>query len=89
MKQLHLFISGRVQGVGFRRFVRQHARKLGVTGWIKNLPDRQVEAVLQGDSLQVEGLVNSCRKGPFLAEVSDVIQEEEGVSEVFSEFSIR
>jgi acylphosphatase len=49
----HLFISGIVQGVGFRYNARNEARRLGVTGWIRNLWDGRVEAVIEGDKESV------------------------------------
>lgn len=74
----HVFISGFVQGVGFRRFVRHRALKLGLTGWVKNLPDNRVEAVFQGSTLNIEKMITICKKGAFLSEVKnvDVIWEE-------------
>lgn len=86
--QAHLYVSGFVQGVGYRQFVKQNARKLGLTGWVKNLPDRKVEALIQGPKEKVEELIKLCEKGPFLAEVEDVdiIWEEE--KENFTSFDI-
>lgn len=72
MKRAHVFISGFVQGVGFRHFVRRKAQELGLTGWVKNLPKRRVEAVFQGPKEKIEEIILLCRKGPFLSEVEDV-----------------
>lgn len=73
----HIFISGFVQGVGFRRFVRHHALKLGLTGWVKNLADNRVEAVISGPEERINKLIDICRKGSFLSEVKDVLVEQE------------
>lgn len=69
---VHIFVSGKVQGVGFRQFVRHHARKHETAGWVKNLPDGRVEAVFVGDDKKVRKLVQISKKGPFLAQVKDV-----------------
>ncbi|MBP9716336.1 MAG: acylphosphatase [Candidatus Levybacteria bacterium] len=69
---IHVFISGSVQGVGFRQFVKSKANKLNVKGWVKNLPDRRVEAMLLGSAENLELLIDYCRKGPFLAQVKDL-----------------
>ena len=53
MKRFHLLIKGRVQMVGFRYFTRKKAQELGVNGWIKNLPDGDVEAVIEGEDSAV------------------------------------
>lgn len=68
----HIFISGFVQGVGYRRFVRHHGLKLGLTGWVKNLPDNRVEAIFSGPKEKIEKIIEICKKGPFLSEVRDV-----------------
>lgn len=68
----HVFIFGFVQGVGFRQFIKRNAVKLGLTGWVKNLPDNRVEAVLQGRIEEIKKMIDICRKGPFLSEVKDV-----------------
>jgi acylphosphatase len=87
MQQAHIFISGTVQGVGFRYFVKNNARKLGVSGWVQNTPDNKVEAIFQGEKKVVEQMIALCKKGPFLAEVKEVqVDWEEG--EKFSEFLI-
>lgn len=88
MEQVHLFISGNVQGVGFRQFVKSHARKLGLVGWVTNTEDNKVEAVVQGDPETIEQLIAICRIGPFLAEVREVIEKKEIAAETFSSFDI-
>lgn len=87
--QVHLFISGIVQGVGFRFFVQEIAEELELTGWVKNLPDGKVEAVAQGEKVQLDKFIIACRKGPYLSEVEDVHDEWEEAREKFIDFEIR
>ncbi|MCA3034149.1 MAG: acylphosphatase, partial [Rhodocyclaceae bacterium] len=61
---VHMRITGRVQGVGFRESMRLVAQALDVTGWVRNLADASVEAVVQGDEAAVERLVGWCHNGP-------------------------
>lgn len=85
----HIFISGFVQGVGFRRFIKHHALKLGLTGWVKNLGDNRVEAVFQGSTLNIDKIIAICEKGTFLSEVKDVnVIWEENSGEVYRTFEI-
>jgi acylphosphatase len=88
MLTAHVFISGFVQGVGFRRFVRHHALKLGLAGWVKNLPDNRVEAVFQGTKEQVEEMISICEKGAFLSEVKDVQVDFEDMEITHKRFDI-
>lgn len=67
-----VFVSGFVQGVGFRQFIKQNALQLELTGFVKNLSDNRVEAVFQGSTLNIEKMIKLCKKGPFLSEVIDV-----------------
>ncbi len=85
----HIFISGFVQGVGFRQFVKKNALKLGLTGWVKNLSDNRVEAIFSGSKEQVEKIIHICKKGAFLSEVRDVVMnwEDQSVGN-FSSFEI-
>ena len=75
MKGVLIIITGFVQGVGYRQFVRQQARKLGVVGWVQNIPDGNVEAKVFGPSDTIKELIEKCKKGPFLSEVKDVSVE--------------
>jgi acylphosphatase len=68
----HVFITGYVQGVLFRSNTRSQAVMKGVSGWIRNLPDGRVEAVMEGERESVEGLIESCRQGPPGARVDDI-----------------
>lgn len=71
----HLLISGRVQGVWFRESMRQEAQKQGVSGWVRNLPDGKVEAVICGEPEQLGRMLEWARKGPPLAKVTGLESE--------------
>ncbi len=71
----HLFIHGRVQGVFFRESMRQRARQLGVTGWVRNRIDGTVEAMVQADSGAIAAIVEWARRGPDAANVTDLRSE--------------
>lgn len=88
MQQVHLLISGSVQGVGYRQFVKSSAGKLGLTGWVRNLPDGRVEAVAQGEKQTINELLKRCRKGPFLAEVETIEVREEKEAKMITGFTI-
>jgi acylphosphatase len=85
----HIFISGRVQGVGFRAFTRQNAQQLGVNGWVKNLYDGRVEAVLEGNKSAVKRLEKKLNSGPSFANVDDITVQNESYQGDFSTFSIK
>lgn len=68
----HLFISGRVQGVCYRAYCEEEATARGVAGWVRNLHDGRVEAVLEGTRDAVEQAIAWCRKGPPTAKVTEV-----------------
>lgn len=72
MKTLHLVIHGHVQGVWFRDSMRREAQALGVTGWVRNLADGTVEAVVQGEPAAVEAIVLWAHRGPPAARVDKV-----------------
>ena len=87
--RVHLYISGRVQGVYYRGNAMQEAKRLGLTGWVRNLPDRRVEAVAEGEEEGVEEFIRWCRKGPPLAMVRGVEIRREPPTEWFETFEIR
>jgi acylphosphatase len=66
---VHLSISGRVQGVGFRAWTVRQARQRALRGWVRNRRDGRVEALLIGGAAEVEAMVEACRHGPALARV--------------------
>jgi acylphosphatase len=70
--RVHVFISGKVQGVFFRSSTRDKAEELGISGWVKNLADGRVEAVFEGEEGSVKKMIEWCRRGPEYARVEDV-----------------
>ena len=72
-----MVISGRVQGVWFRGTTRETALSLGLTGYVRNMPDGSVEVVAEGDSRRVDQLIAWCRRGPPHARVDGVAVTEE------------
>jgi acylphosphatase len=85
---LHAYIKGRVQGVGFRFWVHTQARKLGITGWVRNLPDGRVEVEAAGSEDQLFEMEQLLWKGPTLSRVDDVQITYTHVEKAFKEFSI-
>lgn len=71
-KTIHVFVSGRVQGVCFRMYTQQQARILGLTGWVRNLPDGRVEVMASGDVTRLGMLKNWLNTGPDMAKVLNV-----------------
>lgn len=70
--RVHVFVSGKVQGVFFRSSTKDRAEELGLSGWVRNLPDGRVEAVFEGEKEEVDKMVEWCRKGPEYARVTGV-----------------
>lgn len=85
----HLYISGRVQGVGFRAFTRREAKNLNLSGWVKNLADGRVEAVICGEKSKVEELLKLLKDGPRLARVDEMEVSTEAYKDEFKDFTIR
>ncbi len=65
-------VSGRVQGVGFRYFTEREARRIGLQGWVRNLPDGRVETAAHGTPEQMEEFLRALQKGPPLSRVDAV-----------------
>jgi acylphosphatase len=77
VKRVRVYISGQVQGVGFRWFCRDEALRRRLAGLVRNLPDGRVEAVFEGEPAEVDGMVEWCRTGPDFARVAAVDVTEE------------
>lgn len=71
-KRVQVVITGRVQGVGYRASCQRQAVALGLTGWVRNRWDGTVEALIEGEAAAVDALVDWCREGPPIADVSGV-----------------
>ena len=84
----HIYVSGRVQGVYFRRDAVNEAMRLGLKGWVKNLPDRRVEVVAEGEEANVEEFIRWCHEGPSLAIVRGVQVSRERPRGEFETFRI-
>jgi acylphosphatase len=87
--RVHVFVSGRVQGVFFRQKTKQQAESFGVTGWVRNLPDGRVEAVFEGEEETVKALVEYCHHGPSYARVTNIDASWEDYQGEFSDFKMR
>jgi acylphosphatase len=88
MKCTHLVVSGRIQGVSFRANVRRKASELELKGYVKNLPDGNVEVVAEGNEEKIKELIEFIKKGPGIARVSGV-QVNHKMPENFKNFEIR
>jgi acylphosphatase len=67
----HVWVTGRVQGVGFRAYVQQAGVYYGLAGWVRNVGDNQVETVAEGSRQRVEAFVEAVKRGPHSARVDE------------------
>lgn len=84
----HVWITGKVHSVNFRAVTRDEAKRVGVQGWVKNLPDGRVEAIFEGSRAAVQRMVSWCYSGPSTAEVEGVEVAWEDVTNGEGPFSI-
>ncbi len=78
IKTVTVRIEGRVQGVYYRAWTKQTARRLGLDGWVRNRRDGSVEAVFSGPEIQVDEMMRRCTEGPSDARVTNVSVTDEG-----------
>lgn len=88
-KRLRAIIHGRVQGVGFRFFACQEAKDLGLTGYVRNLPDGTVEVVAEGEESALQRFLELLKEGPRLAHVTRVDTSWSEPTGQFSYFTAR
>ncbi len=89
MKRAHILVEGKVQGVWYRASTCEVARRLRLTGWVRNLPDGRVEIVAEGPEDALRALIDWCWEGPPLARVEDVQVEWGEPTGEFEGFDIR
>lgn len=89
LRQLHLVISGRVQGVGFRATTYDEAQSLGLKGWVRNLSGGEVEVVVEGKRENLEMFLAWAHIGPPGSRVTDVREEWSEPTSEFSDFRLR
>jgi acylphosphatase len=88
LSRAHLHIHGRVQGVSYRYYAREQARKLGLAGWIRNCRDGSVEAVIEGAEDAVQRFIAWAHQGPSLAYVERIDVQREDADGVMTNFRI-
>lgn len=85
---IHIWVEGRVQGVGFRAYVQDYAQRLGLTGWVRNVGDDQVEVWAEGNQTELDHLFELVQRGPRSSYVSGVRIEKEIPKNSYSRFQI-
>jgi len=88
MKTIHLIISGSVQGIGYRQWIKHQAEKLRIAGWVTNRADGSVEAMVSGDDQNIDTLIKRARQGPPFTHVADITIVPYTKKETFSSFSV-
>lgn len=91
MIKVHIFVSGRVQKVGFRFFTRQKAQRLGLTGWVRNRTDGRVEVEATGEKEKIDQFLDWLYRGSPLAKVDDVevVNRSKAVKNFLTDFQIK
>lgn len=85
----HVWVQGRVQGVGFRAHVEYEARQIGVAGWVRNVGYDTVEAVAEGERANVDRFIEMMKQGPRMARVDESRVEWESPTGEFQSFGVR
>jgi acylphosphatase len=89
MKRIHVYISGRVQGVFFRAETQRTAKSFNLAGWVRNLADGRVEALFEGNDANVDKMLAWCHIGPPAARVEEVLTEEKHFTGEFRDFIVK
>ncbi|MEW5828441.1 MAG: acylphosphatase [Chloroflexota bacterium] len=87
--RVHVWVEGRVQGVGFRAFVQREALRIGVLGWVRNVGYDTVEAVAEGEKDKASRFIQVMVRGPLGSRVDDWREEWETVTGEFTGFRVR
>jgi acylphosphatase len=87
--RVHIWVRGRVQGVGYRAFVQQSAMVMGLKGWVRNVGWDQVETIAEGDKPVLERFIEAVRTGPRASQVEDARVEWEPAMGEFESFQVR
>ena len=87
-ERVHIIVEGRVQGVCFRMYTCEEGRRLGLTGWVRNLPDGTVKVVAEGPPETLGELVAWCRHGPSYARVTGLTEDWSAATGEFDSFTI-
>jgi acylphosphatase len=88
LKQVHLFVRGRVQGVFFRASTQREAKRLGLTGWVRNRPEGHVEILAEGEEESLKDLIAWANRGPTAARVERVDVRWRGFGGEYFDFRI-
>lgn len=86
--RVHIFVTGKVQGVFFRQALKVMSKKNNVFGWVRNLKDGRVEAILEGEDVDVSHVVEWCHAGPANARVEDIDIKNEKFSGEYKKFEV-
>ena len=89
LKRIHIFVTGRVQGVFFRQSTRVMAIKNNVNGWVRNLGDGRVEIVAEGQESNIDALADWCKTGPANSRVDEFELVDEDFTGEFENFEVR
>jgi len=86
--RIRVFAGGRVQGVAYRFFAEKYANALGITGWVRNLPDGRVEVLAEGMEENINGFLDRLRAGPRLARLDSFDVRRESATGEFTGFRV-
>ncbi len=89
MKRYHLYVEGIVQGVGFRWYARRIGNYVGVSGWVKNLPDGRVEIIVEGEEVKIERFLKELKEGYLGENIRNIEKFEEEYKGEFKSFEIK
>jgi|UniRef100_A0A7V5Y0N7 acylphosphatase len=87
-KRVHIFVSGKVQGVFYRDFTKRQAKRLNIYGWVRNLLDGRVEVVAEGEEEDLKKFIEELKKGPPAARVFDIKIDWQEPTFEFTDFEI-
>lgn len=89
MQEIHIFVTGTVQGVGFRAAVKRHALLHDIKGFVRNLPDGRVEICAQGKGDQINAFIHTVQLKPGMGAISNIETKMKPIQETFPSFEVR